>query len=196
MSRAGARQYGRPMRTSPVSPMRCAATRTRTGTSGSSACRMSPVRSSSHGSTANTHSIERPSALSGSTYSRKRPARGSGRSLARNRTEISGEVPAGLPKASWIAAPPGVPDTSRPVRKGSGLLEFGPRLPQRGFRDQAEHEEIPGQGEPDARGGRQDERVRLRGLEAGHGHRGRAGEEQANDGGQDTAAAPAKSRPT
>src|ERR1051326_9213625 len=184
MSRAGARQWGRAMRTSPVSPIPCAATSTLMGTSGSSSCRIATVSASSQGSTANTHSIERPGDLSVWTYSRYSSARGSGRSLARNSTERSGVESEGSSTAPWTGLSRAVPPTSGPVGTGPRLRVMRAHFPQRGFRDEAEHEEIPAQGEPEAGGGRQDERVGFDGMRPGDERRGGTGEDQPEHAGR------------
>src|ERR1041385_9134111 len=184
MSRAGARQWGRAMRTSPVSPMPCAATSTLMGTSGSSSCRIATVSASSQGSTANTHSIERPGDLSVWTYSRYSSARGSGRSLARKSPKSAGVESEGSSTAPWTALSRAVPATSSPVGNGPRLRVMRAPLPQRGFRDEAEHEEIPAQGEPEAGGGRQDERVGFDGMRPGDERRGGTGEDQPEHAGR------------
>src|SRR5207249_3124139 len=148
----------------------------------------------SQGSTANTHSTEAPDAFSGGRYSRYSSARGSGRSLTRTRTVRSGRVVSGTSGENGVGASRCAPVTSRALRKGPELRLLGPSLLERGLRDQAEHDEIAAQGEPEARGRRQDERVGLGGIEAGHRDRGRTGEEHADDGGQGRAGAEQQQR--
>src|ERR1041384_4646259 len=195
MSRAGARQWGRAMRTSPVSPMPCAAPSALMGTSGSSSCRIATVSASSQGSTANTHSIERPGDLSVWTYSRYSSARGSGRSLAGDSTGRGGVGAEGPPAAPWTGLSRAVPATSSPVGNGPRLRVMRAHLPQRGFRDEAEHEEIPAQGEPEAGGGRQRERVGFDGMRPGNERRGGPGKDHPEPAGRRGPRAEEQQRP-